>query len=766
MQTVGSRRLETIERARAAYREERARMPAFNIATPRYQIGSPQWSAPNAETFGTAFRSQAAVYACILKRANGVSQAPLRIYKESDGDPDEQPEHGLRALLANPNPTMSEAEFHVYTITHMDAVGFAALEIVRAQAGNPLQLWHLRPDWLRFIPQNQAPPTWEYRVPGNIPRTLKADEIVIIPSGPNTDLSPVGMSPIEVALREIGINDSATDYLKLFLDTGGMPRVALISEKPINDQAKADAIREKWSQVYGGYRNWTQIALLHGGWKVEQIGASMDELAYPELRALLETHICSVFGVPPILIGIQAGLDASTYSNYAQARKAFFEDTISALWSRIAGAIGRALLPEFGDATGVYGEFDTSRVVALQEDATTKATRARDALVAGGITLNQFQAALGLPGFGTNGDVLFLPMSVSPTKPKDLLSLADEAAKPPEPMPTALDPNADATTGNDAKKIGDGKTAPPVAGDGKAKPGAAGGDDTKRDEWEFVDVVMADAKEVRTIPLEMRQRIVSGNRRQVTRLASRYYPQIRALFAAHGARVASAYGNRDARPLLEERDYVVLPSREMAEKYAQRDLGDLESLFGELDDEMTELLTGLYRQAGQVSHKQASRVVGVDIDFTLSNPLVRGTMKDLAKRIVGINETTRDDVRRVIADGIEAGRNHAQLAEDVRGLYEETYKGRSLTIARTESQIAYNLGTADAYKASGRVLAMILHDNPEHTDDYGASDGLTCAERDGVITDVDSVDQHIYAEHPNGQLAASPLLVRPLGEDE
>jgi hypothetical protein len=61
------------------------------------------------------------------------------------------------------------------------------------------------------------------------------------------------------------------------------------------------------------------------------------------------------------------------------------------------------------------------------------------------------------------------------------------------------------------------------------------------------------------------------------------------------------------------------------------------------------------------------------------------------------------------------------------------------------------------------VQALTLHDNPAHTEPYGAADGLSCAQRDGVITDVDGVDLHIFSEHPNGSLAVSPLLVRPLG---
>lgn len=753
---INERHAGTIERARAAFREERARSFGFNITTPRYQVGSPQWQSANAEAFAKAFRSQAAVYACVLKRANGVSQAPLRVYKESDGDPDEQPDHGLRKLMANPNPVTSEAEFHVHTITQMDAVGFAAIEIERAVAGNILGLWHLRADWLRMIPQDQAPPTWEYRVPGRDPRIIPAEEIIVIPGGPSTDLKPVGMPPIEVALREIGINDSATDFLKLFLDTGGVPRHALISPNEIKDQAKADALKERWSQTYGGYRNWTQVALLHGGLDVKEIGANLDGLAYPQLRALLETHICAVYGVPPILVGMQAGLDAATYSNYAQARRAFFEDTIASLWSRIAGAIGRSLLPAFGNEAGdgVYVAFDTSNVVALQEDATQRWARAKEAATAGLITLNQFQSLVGLPGFGKDGDVLLLPFSVAPTRPDDLSKLADQTAEPPEPP---VDPNKAPAEDDDDEEPADdepsgdaddeatrnAETRRNAEAEREVRTMLLGGNVRDGGTRHYVQSIAA-RHGLRELPIEMRERIVSGNRRQVTRLATQQWAILATLFRSQGERVAKAYGKRSA------------------EAFERRDIADLDALFGELDEEMRASLTAFYQRAGETAYRTASRVIGVGIDFDLSNPYVRRTQRDLARRIVGINETTRSDVRNVITDGIEAGKTHTAIADDLRGLYSENYRNRSLTIARTESQVAYNLSNADAYKASGRVLAMIVHDNPLHDSDPG-SDGLTCAQRNGVITDVDAVQRHIYAEHPNGTMATSPLLVRPLG---
>jgi hypothetical protein len=59
-------------------------------------------------------------------------------------------------------------------------------------------------------------------------------------------------------------------------------------------------------------------------------------------------------------------------------------------------------------------------------------------------------------------------------------------------------------------------------------------------------------------------------------------------------------------------------------------------------------------------------------------------------------------------------------------------------------------------------MAEIL-DNPNHTDAYrGAADGLTCAERDGIVVPLDRAMHHIRSDHPNGSAVALPVLAVPL----
>ena len=176
-------------------------------------------------------------------------------------------------------------------------------------------------------------------------------------------------------------------------------------------------------------------------------------------------------------------------------------------------------------------------------------------------------------------------------------------------------------------------------------------------------------------------------------------------------------------------------------------------------------MLGAYHDLNGKTAFQAIGVqLGVEIDWTLANPNVRRVLDELALRIVGIHDQTRSDVQRIVGEALDEGVTLQELSDRLTGLFEETYKGRAMTVSRTESMIAYSKASTLAYIESGVVSAAELADNPQHTDDYGASDGLTCSQRDGLIVQLDQVDRHIAGEHPNGSLAILPVLSTPLGE--
>jgi phage portal protein BeeE len=147
---------------------------------------------------------------------------------------------------------------------------------------------------------------------------------------------------------------------------------------------------------------------------VQALGMNLRDLEFPDLRAYSESRICAALGVPPVLVGAKVGLDRSTFTNYAEARRQLWEDAIFSLQRRFRDPVTTQLLPEF---TGpgrprVHVRWDNSEVLALQEAESAKWDRATNALARGGITVNDFRRTVGLDPV-QGGDVFMIPAGVT-----------------------------------------------------------------------------------------------------------------------------------------------------------------------------------------------------------------------------------------------------------------------------------------------------------------------------------------------------------------
>ena len=703
--------------------------PGPILPVPQWQVGRPTWPDRGLESYRAAFDTLPTVHACVEVRSRAVSAASVRVVRrQPDGQEEPLPDHPLRRLLRAPNPRTSETEFLAQISVFLDVAGFALVEKVRGRAGVVSELWHLRPDWATPVYRSDGMVDWRYRVPGRQEMTLAAEDVVLVTGGTTATLAATGQSPIAVAFREVGIEQSATDFLKSFFERGGVPQVALVSPEPIEDQARADAIKARWQQAYGGAANWSNVGLLTGGPDVRQLGLDIEKMAYPELRRMLEARVCQVFGVPPVVVGAQVGLDASTYSNYETARRTFYQDTIVPLWARIDGALTRSLLPEMETDAAVEIAFDLSDIPALQEDIAPAWVRAQGALAAGLITLNQAQAEVGLAGFGPDGDVLYVPAMVVPTPPSQLLVAPEPLVAPvPDAVPDAVPPEGEPVPADDAAA--------------EASRGLA-----VRSMLLDGEVVTLD-RPVWRLPAEQRALSAAVSRAQITRIANAYQPALAEHFRRMAGRLADAAERSGDGP----------PET--------RDVADLATFDWEGErEELRDLLTRLYGTAGEAAYRRAAAQVKVDVVWDMAHPYVRQVMSRVGHATDTIHATSVERVREIVTAGLEEGVTMPDLAERLRADFAGS-ADRAMTVARTESRIAYGHAAVAAYKQTGKVAAAELMDNPTHGDYDGDEDGYTCATRNGLVVDLDDVARHVEGTHPRCILCVAPILYSPLGEE-
>lgn len=685
------------------------------------------WADINPSRIIDTARKSVVVYACLTYLADAVAESPLRVYRSQADDRKEVPEHRARQIIANPNPFMSEAEFFALLVMCMGMQGYAIVEMVRSGGGLPVELWPLRPDWLtkKNQPDSRAAASYTYRAPRVDPREIPKEDLILIPYRHDDRLDSPGVSPLQIAAREVGIDSSLTDFLKVYLDAGGVPPF-VIEYQDILDQVVIDQIQEAWAQKYGGSQAYGQIPILHGGYKIAQVGDSLNAMAWPDLRAITEDKICQAFRVPRELVqthSTAAGGSGLTTTEQEGAMLSLQRYGATPLRNRIDGAFTRSFLNQFTGGDPQYElQFDVSDVLTLQEDADKLHTRVRADYTAGLIMLDEARQEIGMQPLPTKqGEVFAIPFNIVLTRPAELIA-------PELPAPTV--PAIPATV-----------------------PGKNG--NRYRDETKLSPEV-----------LELRKNVVAQNRRDQKRLGDVLNRKLVKFFKEQGNRVVVAaeksqaippgkaiFGSGDAGFTMAADSSALYMYRPWLKSIAEIQLidWDAEQLL------LTEIMNRFYATAGDAAAGAASSALGVIVAWDLSNPNISRTMQRLGRRIVGITETTREDVARIVNESLQEGVTLDELSSRLTGQFEETYKNRSMAIARTESQYSYNTASIVSYQESGVVDSAELADNPDHDTDPGA-DGLTCAERNGLVVPLADVQWHIDAEHPNGTLAVLPVV--------
>lgn len=386
------------------------------------------------------FRRNELVYACIMEKATSLPEAPLRVYG-ADGMGDANENHRLRQLITNPNRLLTEFEMFELAVIHLDLAGNAFWEVVRDRAGRPVELWPLRPDLVRILPRRGR---IEYGYSIGSGRVVPLGEDVIHFKLPNPVDPYVGQAPMRPALRAVALDNEATDFVKALLQNRAIPSVVIETEMAIDDDVTR-RLTAKWMERFGG-KNRGKPAFLQKGMTPHVLGLNLRELEFPDLRTISESRICMSFGVPPILVGAKVGLDRSTFANYGEARKSFWEETLMPLQKRMQQTIAKKLLPMVDDGPRprrVQVRFDNSEVLALRESEGSRWEQANAALRAGGITVNDFRRRVGLPT-EPGGDVYLRPAGVIPTDAAGTPTAAAAQLPAAKPASQAPDPAADA----------------------------------------------------------------------------------------------------------------------------------------------------------------------------------------------------------------------------------------------------------------------------------------------------------------------------------
>ena len=317
-------------------------------------------------------------------------------------------EHALLDLLARPNPRQDGANLLETLSAHLLLAGNAYVEAVAlegegARGTQVRELYALRPDRMKVVPgPNGWPAAYEYTVSG---QTVHFDQSGPLPPILHlTFFNPVddyyGLAPLEAAAVAVDTHNAAARWNKALLDNAARPSGALVYSGPegfvLADQ-QFERLKRELDEQYQGTRNAGRPMVLEGGLDWKPMSLSPKDMDFMEAKHAAAREIALAFGVPPMLLAIPGD---NTYSNYQEASRVFWRQTVLPLGGRIGSSLAQWLAPAFGE--GLMLGVDTDRVEALAPDRAALWERVTKAPF---LTVNEKRAAVGY-GALAGGDTL------------------------------------------------------------------------------------------------------------------------------------------------------------------------------------------------------------------------------------------------------------------------------------------------------------------------------------------------------------------------
>lgn len=399
-----------LDRVSQAWRKVRAATRVVALTIPTWIGGQrPTYFDRTYENYvKEGYKKNELIYAAINATANTAASVALRVHDKANGE--ELKDHPLRKLIERPNPLLSEYDFWYTTIIVLKLSGICYWEKQRNQTSDVIGLWPVRPDWVAPIrTQNKGIESYQISIGGVDVGQVAAENMIVFRLPDPLDLLFGHTSPIEVLARVADVDNSLTDFLKMFMERGATPPAVLTTKATkLRDEQVAD-IRRRWAERYSGALNWLVPAVLDNDVTYQRIGLTFKEMEFSGIDSRDEARIFMVLQVPPIIVGALVGLMRSTFSNYGEARRAWWEDVLKALYKKLADVINAMLAPDFGD--GIEARWDFSDVPALQEEVNRRWDRATHAWDAGLITRNMALEEIGKENVGAEGDVFKLSMA-------------------------------------------------------------------------------------------------------------------------------------------------------------------------------------------------------------------------------------------------------------------------------------------------------------------------------------------------------------------
>lgn len=599
------------------------------------------------------YRKNAIVSACIQMIATSAPEAPLRIYRETRKGPILDGKHWFNRLLKKPNDAQSIFEFWEMVHTYMNTGGAVYLELVRAgnnPKGEVLEMYPLRPDRMRVVPGVETYIShYEYWIDGQ-KIVYEPWEILCIKFPDPLDEFN-GLSPLKRVMRELGIDNEATDFTKTFFDNAAVPYGLLTTDQNISEP-EADRVRWRWQKWFMGAKRF-MVAVLGKGLTYQQMGLSFKDMEFEALRSMTETRLCAAFGVDPVLLPSWVGIrHGGKYSNYSEARRHLWEETIVPTLRRIESKITSDLLEE-----GVVAKFDFSEVTALQENENQKAERIALLYEKGLIKRNEGRVEMGYDP-DPDGDV-YVNSNVNVNNNMNMNANMN-----------ANNDNNNQANDNNNNDDGDGNN-----NNNNNNSNDNNNDGNNKNINNHVKKIVIDTKAKETYAKAMTE--------LYDKLEGPFREDLKKFFKKSKRDVMKIFENKIIGPQL-----------------IQEILNKLNELIAAWRDELITLSTNHIALILQAGGSIAAGLMGLPFNGT-SPEVVLFLERYVPTFVQRFNETTRQDLQATLIKAQVEGWGLPKLKDEIKRVFNQYVYNRAEMVARSEVVRSSNAGAKIAYKQAG-----------------------------------------------------------------
>jgi len=376
-------------------------------------IEEAKWSDQNYTTYAKeSYMLNAVAFRCIDICAKSFSQVNWNIYENKGDEIKEAEKHPLKPLLKRANPATGFSFFQYANLSYLLMCGNNYIQKIApdmgANKGIPKELWTLRPDKMsvKVNSNTQMNSKYVYDVNNN-PVVFEVDQITMQSDILHMKLfNPLdnvyGMALTQPAARDIDSLNSSKEWNKRLLDNQARPGMMLFYEKYLDD-IQYKRLKKDLEDAREGAQNAGKSLILDGAKDAKPYGFSPTELDWIKSNLELARSICGVYGVPAQIIGIP---DVSTYSNYQEARTAFWEDTVLFYLSLYKDEFNNWLFKD----QQYYIDYDLDSVPALQYKQDMKWKRANESTF---LSINERRETVGYEAIDGGEDVL-IPATMIP----------------------------------------------------------------------------------------------------------------------------------------------------------------------------------------------------------------------------------------------------------------------------------------------------------------------------------------------------------------